>query len=356
MDLTEWIPEFTRRDWETSTDGTVRFAVIGLGGFARDWSLPAFAETDYCRATVAVSGSPEKARRVADEFDLEHGITYDEFHDGVAADAYDAVYVVTPHAYHREYIETAADLGKAVLCEKAMAATVEGAEAIAETVEATDTTFMLAYRMQLGPAVRRMRELIREGFVGDPVHVNSNFSVTMLEDPSEDADQWRLDEDVSGGGALVDLGLYPLNTTRFLLDADPTAVYASTSSPDAAFADVDEHIAFQLEFSDGVHAVCTASYNAHGSSHLTVTGTEGRLKLEPAFYEQKPQQVELTRDGVTTTVDLGSVNHLVEQFDYFAHCLLTDTAPEADEAHGLVDMRLVEALYESAETGTRVDC
>ncbi|WP_435317136.1 D-xylose 1-dehydrogenase Gfo6 [Haloarchaeobius sp. TZWSO28] len=348
--------EWHREDWRKPVDGgPVQFAVVGLGGFAREYALPAFADATNCEATVAVSSSPEKAESVADEFDMARAITYDEYHDGVAAEDYDAVYVVTPHALHEPYVETAAGLGKAVLCEKAMAATRDGAERIAKTVDEAGIPFMVAYRMQFGPAVRRARDLVESGFVGDPVHVHGSFSFRMLDDPSEPSDSWRLDKGLSGGGALTDIGLYPLNTTRFVLDSEPVSVAAATSSPDAAFADVDEHVAFQFVFEDGVSAQCTASFNAYEGHQLRITGTEGRITLDPIFVEGNEQTVTLERDGMTETVELGAVDQLPPQFDYFAQCVLRDEEPIAGAGEGVRDMELVEAIYEAADEERVVD-
>ena len=101
--------EFDSRDWQTATDGTVRYALVGLGWWTTDVAVPAIEESTFCETTVLVSGSAEKATRLADESDVERGITYEQYHEGVAADEYDAVYVATPNAYHLDYVETAFD-------------------------------------------------------------------------------------------------------------------------------------------------------------------------------------------------------------------------------------------------------
>lgn len=127
MALEAYLDEFTARDWEPDTepeDDPLRVAVIGLGGFARNRALPAIKQTTQCETTVVVSSSPEKAQTVATEFEADHTLDYEEFHAGKMSDAYDAVYIATPPAYHLEYAETAAEHGKHVLCEKPMEVTV----------------------------------------------------------------------------------------------------------------------------------------------------------------------------------------------------------------------------------------
>jgi xylose dehydrogenase (NAD/NADP) len=182
------------------------------------------------------------------------------------------------------------------------------------------------------------------------------MSQPLLADVIPDPDQWRLDPDLSGGATMIDIGLYPLNTARFVLDADPVRVTAHTSYQDESFAPTgDEHVSFGLEFPGGVHAACTASQAAYQSSHLRVTGTKGEIEVDPAFYNRQPREFQLSRAGGTVDLDFEQVNQMTEEFDYFAHCLLTDTAPHPDGDHGLVDMRVVEAVYEAADRGEAVN-
>lgn len=213
MDLTDYFDEFMRRDWQTITEGAVRIAVIGLGEFAYNRALPAIRDSELCETTLLVSGSPQKAEWVADEFDVAHVIDYGAFHDGDGTDDYDAVYVATPPAFHREYTETAARLGKHVLCEKPLARNVSEAERMIEACVEGGVTLMTAYRLRTEPAVRRMRELIRDGVIGTPVRVKGGFSSRLLD--TIDPDSWRLDPDIAGGGALLDLGVYPLTSRAF---------------------------------------------------------------------------------------------------------------------------------------------
>ncbi len=352
MSVPDPFSEFTDRDWQTADPGPpVRLAVIGLGWWVREEAIPAIAAGEFCETSVVVSSSREKAERVRDRTPTaEHALTYGEYHDGVAADVYDAVYVCTPNATHLEYVETAAELGKAALCEKPMEASVERAERLVEVCEEHGVTLMIAYRMQTEPAVRRARELIRDGFVGDPILVQGHMSDSLLE-LIPDPDQWRLDPELSGGCSLIDIGIYPLNTTRFLLDAEPVSVQGRTVSVHDAFSEVDEHVTFQVAFTDDVSAIYSASHNAHGASHLKVLGSEGEITLEPVFFPWDDREVVLRRGGTVDRITFEQVDQMEEEFDYFGHCLRSGTEPTPDGRHGLRDMRTIEAVYESAEEG-----
>ena len=344
----------TERDWQTVEDGTVRFALVGLGWWTQEFVVPALESASLASATVAVSSSREKADRLSSEVSsIETALIYEEFREGEALDAYDAVYVCTPNATHLEYVIAAADHGKDVLCEKPMEATVERAERMTERCKGNDVTLMIAYRMHTEPVVRLARTVIERGLIGTPVLVRGQNAQPLLE-MIDDPDQWRLDPELSGyGTSVMDLGIYPLNTARYLLDADPIAVDAMMRSPDKAFEDVpDEHAAFSIEFDDGTYAACTASQNAYDTTSLEIVGTEGKLTLDPAFHMETTLRVTHEGGEFERTVD---ADQMEEEFEYFSNQLLADEPVHADGEHGLLDMRAIEAIHEAAERGTRVE-
>jgi predicted dehydrogenase len=356
MELATYLDGFTTRDWEPETDpedGPLRVAVIGLGGFACNRALPAIEQTTHCETTVVVSSSPEKAQTVATQFEADHILDYEEFHTGRMNDAYDAVYIATPPAFHLEYAETAAEHGKHVLCEKPMEVTVERAEQMVRVCEDADVTLMIAYRMQAEPAVRRLRELIQDGFIGEPVYLHGQFSSDPYDDDSEE-DVWRVDPEIAGGGALMDLGIYPLNTSRFLLGTDPVAVQATTATPHEEFAGVDEHVFFQVSFADAVTGSFSASFNAHRESRLQVVGTEGRVLIESAFGALVNRDTVVERGDMHTELTGPYVNEVVEEFEYFATKVLTGEEPEPTGSHGLTDLEVMTGAYESAQTDSWV--
>jgi predicted dehydrogenase len=347
MDTLPSVERFRSRDWlSTEPEGQVRFALVGLGGFTREWIIPSVAESPFAETTCLVSGDADKADRIARERDVDRAVTYDAFLDGAADDAYDAVYIATPNALHLPYAEHAAAAGKHVLCEKPMEATADRAEAMLEACEDAGVTLMIAYRLQFNPVVRWVRHLVREGHLGTPVHVRGAMSQDVFEMIGPDPDQWRLDPEMSGGAALADLGLYPLNTTRFLLDADPETVTAQVRNRHEAFDGVDETVAFTVGYDDGTLGAYAASQRASLGSHLHVTGTEGSVRLDPVFFGEV--EATVTTDDGTVTLAPGEENEMREEFDYFATRVLTDSPVAPDGAHGLHDMETIGRLYDDA--------
>ena len=353
----EYLDEFTRRDWETldpdAVTDPVRVAVVGLGWFAREWALPGIERSAYTEATVVTDVDAAAVETAAAERDLT-GVTPEAFRAGAAADEYDAVYVATPNATHLEYVEAAAQQGKAVLCEKPLEATLDRARRLVAACDEAGVPLMVGYRMQTDPAARRLRDLVDAGVAGEVVGVHATMSQMMLGELGTDTDQWRLDPELSGGCAAMDLGVYPLNTTRFALGEDPVRVSGRTRSEHKAFADVDEHASFRLAFPGGVDAFCTVSQNAQHASRLEVTGTEARLILDPAFYEREDRGFAVVRDGTRVDLDFDQVHQIEEEFAYFGHQLLAGEPFHADGEHALTDMRALDGIYESAETGRPV--
>ncbi|WP_224270906.1 D-xylose 1-dehydrogenase Gfo6 [Haloprofundus salinisoli] len=356
MAFTDWMTDYAGRDWQQSASGTVRYALVGLGWWTTDVALPAIAAAELCETTVVVSSSAEKASRIAGEHGVDYGITYDDYHEGVAADAYDAVYIATPNAFHLEYAETAAQLDKGVLCEKPMEASVERAERIVNVCDDADVPLMVAYRMQTDPAVRRARELVEDGFLGEPVQVYGNNSQPLLE-MIPDRNQWRLNPELTGYGASVmDLGIYSINTARYLLRRDPVTVEARMSSPHEAFDAVpDERSSFLAVLEGDVQMVSTASQRAHADTQLKITGTDGQLELRPAFHGQCT--LYASKGDVTAEVShrsFDAVEEMTEEFDYFADRLLSEAIIYPDGEHGLTDLRIIEAIHQAADTETAV--
>ena len=352
-----------KRDWDTDIDTTLRVALVGLGGFARGAALPSLADADYCDPTVFVTGSGDQTTDLAAEYGVDHVVDYEAYAAGEAADAYDAVYVATPNALHREHVETAADLGKAVVSEKPLADTVADAEATVEACDRAGVPLMTAYRMQLDPVMRRLRDSLAD-LVGDVVAFHCDFSFEVITD-SRGPDQWRIDPDLAGGGALFDVGVYPLNTARFLLGEDPVAVSGRTRGDDpfdgtprrdadGAYRAADEHVAFRVDWPDCTGSF-TASFSGQGGTTFTVVGSEGRVHVEDAFDPKTARRVSVERDEGTVELAPPATDEMREEFDYFAHQVATDSDVEPDGEDGLTDVRALAAVLESAATGERVE-
>lgn len=273
-----------------STDRPVRFGVIGTGGiataFTRDLALLPDAEM------VAV-GSRSQAS--ADAFGDAHAIA--RRHDSYAALAtdpeVDVVYVSTPHPDHHASARLAIDAGKAVLVEKPF--TMDAVEALDLVTAARErgTFVMEAMWARFNPHLVRVRELLAAGVLGTVTTVLADHAQWFADDPA-----FRLFAPELGGGALLDLGIYPVSLASMVLGT-PTEVVAR-STP--ASTGVDGQTSILLGYPGGAHAVLSTTLFAAGPNRAAIVGTDGRIEIDGTWYA--PTSFTLTlRSGEVTRYD-----------------------------------------------------
>jgi len=227
----------------------IRYAVVGLGEISVNHFMPACKMSAMSQVTALVSGHPEKAKKLAAEYGVPDSSiysyeTYDRMRDNGEIDA---VYIGLPNSMHAEYTIRAAQAGKHVLCEKPMANTVKESEEMVAACAKANRKLMIAYRCQLEPVILKARDLIRTKAIGNVEAIEGAFGF------NSPPGVWRLDRKLAGGGPLMDVGIYPLNTTRFLLGEEPSHISARSSviDHDGRFNTVEENLAWTMEFSLG---------------------------------------------------------------------------------------------------------
>ena len=244
--------------------------------------LPAFGETKKSRLVALVSGTPNKAARVAAEYGVRPEAVYDYTGLDRIRDNPEikVVYIILPNALHKEYTIRAAQAGKDVLCEKPMAVSSAEGQAMVDACRAAQRKLMIAYRCQYEPYNREVLRMVREQVLG-PARFIDAVNTQNQGDPT----QWRLKRALAGGGSLPDIGLYCLNAARFLTGEEPIEVFARTFSPpgDPRFGEVEETVNFMLRFPSGVVANCASSYGMHESRFLRVHTPGGAISLDGAF-------------------------------------------------------------------------
>ncbi len=333
----------------------VGFAVVGLGRLALEEILPAFGQAKQARLAALVSGSPDKLATVAHQYGVAPRSTYDYagFDRIIDDPAIRAVYIALPNAMHREFVERAARAGKHVLCEKPMATSVADARAMVAACAAADVRLMIAYRIQYQPHTLRALRFVRERTFGRLVGISAVNVQTVAADG---AAQWRHKARMSGGGALPDIGLYLLNTARFLTGEEPVALWATQSSPpgDPRFTEVEETMAFTLRFASGSIVNSLTSYGARDDKHQRLNFETATVDM-PEAYSYRGQSLVLTRregdETARTELIIPEVNVFAAEIDHFADCLLTGRRPRTPGEEGVQDQVLMDALYASARNG-----
>ena len=337
-------------------DQRVGFAVVGLGHLALDQIIPAFGESKKARLAALVSGDRSKALAVARQHGLaEKNIydytTYDQLKDNPDVQV---IYIVLPNGMHAEYTVRGAQAGKHILCEKPMANSAAECEQMIAACQKADRHLMIAYRIQYEPHHRLLQQWVRERKYG-AVKVIEGANGQDQGDPN----QWRQNKKLAGGGALPDVGLYCLNTFRFLLGEEPEEVFAMSRQPtdDPRFKEVEDTMIFQLRFPGGVLCNAMTSYSTHRTQRYRVNAEDGWFGMDPAFPYKGLEMEASHAEGKLEFRDhpkLSPQDQFALELDHMAGCVLDDKRPYTPGEEGLQDQRIMEALYESAATGKPV--
>jgi predicted dehydrogenase len=339
-------------------DQRIGFAVVGLGRLSLEEILPAFAQSSKAKLVALVSGTPEKLRTVARQYGIASDAcySYDDFDSIKDNPEVKVIYVVLPNAMHREYTERAARAGKHVLCEKPMSVSSAEAKKMIEACEAARVKLMIAYRIQYEGYNRRLAELVRGETFGRLVGMTAINVQTVAEDGEK---QWRHKRAMAGGGSLPDIGLYLLNTARFLTGEEPTEIMATIYSPpgDPRFREVEETVSFTLRFPSNMIANCFTSYGARDDKHQRLNFATAVADMPNAYlYEGQKLTIISRQDDATAeaTLTLHVKNQFATEIDHMATCVIDDRMPRTPGEEGMQDHVLMEAIYKSAATGLPV--
>ena len=207
---------------------------------------------------------------------------------------------------------------------------------------------MTAYRLHFEHVNLKALELVRRGRIGDPKIFTSLFSMKVR--PGDIRTQQE-----TGGGTLYDLGVYCINASRNLFQAEPKEVLAcSVNAAPEKLPEIDESTAATLRFDGERVATFVTSFNAADTAAYTVVGTKGVLRVDPAYEYSEGLSYELRVDGRTIKKKTAKGDQFAPELLYFSDCILRNRQPEPSGEEGMQDVRIVEALYESAEIGKAV--
>lgn len=337
-------------------DKRIGFAIVGLGRLSINQILPAFGRSQYAKPVALVSGDSTKAGKIAAQYGIDPRSLYDyKTYERLADNPQvKVIYIVLPNGLHEEFVIRGAKTGKHILCEKPMATNSAEAERMIAACNQASVKLMIAYRQQYEPHNQALRKLIEQGKLGQlRGFVSSNSQ--RQGDPT----QWRLKKALAGGGCLPDVGLYCLNAARFLSGRNPISVSATLYQPteDPRFKEVEATCSFSLTFPDGYIATCTTSYDVHKSQFLRIEGTEAWAELSPA-YAYNGNKLAWSR--LDNNVEVQSVPQIEEkdqfasEMDHFCECIVQNKMPHTPGEEGLLDHRIMEAIYVSARTGKTV--
>jgi glucose-fructose oxidoreductase len=328
----------------------IRYAVVGLGHIAQVAVLPAFANARRnSKLAALVSGDPVKLEELGKKYQVENLCSYGQYEELLRSGKIDAVYICLPNSMHCEYSVRAAAAGVHVLCEKPMAVTEEECERMAEAARRGGPNgkvkLMVAYRLHFERANLEAVEIARSGRIGEPREFSAAFTMTVV------PDNIRVKASL-GGGVLYDIGIYCINAARALFRDEPIEARAMTAG---MIGDVEESAGALLRFPNERIASFACSFGSAKVSQYRVIGTKGDLELDPAFEYAGALRHRLTIDGETRERRFAKRDQFAPELLYFSDCVLHNRDPEPSAEEGLADVRIIRALYRSAQTGQPVE-
>lgn len=325
----------------------LNIALVGLGSYATGQLAPALQETKLCKLNGIVTGTPQKEQLWARKYDIPEDNIYDyeTFNQIADNNSIDIIYIVLPNGMHGEYTIRSAQAGKHVICEKPMATSVEDCQRMIDACNKADKKLSIGYRIHFEPHHKRIMQIGRDQVFGSVQQMNGGFGF-----PFNDLDSWRLDQELSGGGPLMDVGIYAVQAAMYSMGKLPTSVSATDKTRNSSkFKEVEGTLHWDLTFPDGIHQHGKTSYE-ESHNNLRVDAENGWAQVNPAF----------SYSGIRGTTSNGSmdfpqVNQQMLQMDDFARCILEDDQTIVPGEMGKRDVRILYAIYQAAETGNEVE-
>jgi glucose-fructose oxidoreductase len=318
-------------------------ALMGLGLYSRGELGPALLKTKVCRFAGVITGSRDKGLAWSRQYGFpEKNIwSYDTVHEIAGNPDIDIVYVVTPNGLHPEHAIKAAHAGKHVICEKPMANSAADCDAMIAACRKANVRLSVGYRLHFDPNHIELDRLARDGDFGALSRLTGEHSWAFRQRA------WRIEKALSGGGPLMDVGIYVIQAACRAAMAQPVAIAARElpKTNPSLFNEVEETIEWTMEFPGGVTCRASSSY-ARNSNFFLAEGAQGWIRLDPAYGYR----------GIVGTTSQGplacpEVPQQALQMDDFATCLLTGRKPPVSGEMGRDHMVIIDAIYRSAASG-----
>lgn len=332
-------------------DGPVlRVAIMGLGGYANRVA-DAMQSCVKAKLVGVISGTPAKIKDWQGRFAIpeKNCYNYDNF-DRIKDNAdIDVVYITTPNGLHHDQVIRVAAAGKHVICEKPMAINAREGQEMIDACKKANVQLLVGYRMHFEPKTLEIIRMRNAGELGKILFFQGQCGF-KIGDPT----QWRLNKQLAGGGSMMDIGIYAINGSRYMVGEDPIWVTAQETKTDPVKfkAGVDETIQFQLGFPGGAVASCLSTYNMNNLDRFFLNGEKGYAELWPSTgygpIKGRTSKGELTQPHVT---------HQTVQMDEMAGILLEGKQPvvPVNGAEALKDLKIIDAIYKAVKTGQKVN-
>jgi predicted dehydrogenase len=330
-------------------DKILRVAIMGLGSYGTRVA-EAMKESKRARLVGVISGTPSKVTDWQSKYGIpdKNCYNYENFDQIKDNPDIDAVYVITPNALHKDQVIRVAKAGKHAICEKPMAVNAKDGQAMVDACKAAGVQLLIGYRMHFEANTLEAIRMRKSGELGE-VKFFQGLSGFVIGDPT----QWRLNPKLSGGGAMMDIGIYSINGARYMLGEEPIWVTAQETKTDPVkFKEgIDETIQFQMGFPSGAVASCLSTYAMNGLDKFFLNGSKGWVEMQPSTGYGPIKG--MTSEG---PLELPHVTHQAVQMDRMAAILFDGAKPEVpvNGEEGVKDMKIIDAIFAAVKSGKKV--
>ncbi|WP_100627727.1 Gfo/Idh/MocA family protein [Algoriphagus formosus] len=324
-------------------------ALVGLGYYSTDLLAPALEITKHCYLAGIITGTPEKEKIWMDKYGIpkENVYNYENFDSIKDNPDIDVIYVVLPPSMHREYVERAAAAKKHVWCEKPMAVTANECQSMIDACQANGVSLSIGYRCQHEPNTLEFQRIVKEGLLGSVQRVECAAGYR-----ENRTNHWKQKREM-GGGVIYDMGVYSIQGARLGSNLEPIAVKSAkvwTERPEIYKDGLGEIVEAELEFPNGVSAWIKTSF-AENVNFLNIYCENGTIEMAPfQAYAGNRGKSPLGEINFPYQVPWQQAN----QMDMDALAIMNNQPMKVPGEEGKRDIRIVEAILESAETGQRV--
>lgn len=317
----------------------VRWGILGVARVATNHVIPAMQRGQYSEITAIASRDFDKAKRASATFGIPKA--YGSYEELVADPDVEAIYNPLANHLHVPWSIRAAEAGKHVLCEKPIGLNVEEVRQLLETRDRTGVKIQEAFMIRTHPQWLATVEMIRSGRIGTPRSVMGYFGF-FNDDPAN-----IRNKPVTGGGAVMDIGCYLINTSRFVFGEEPRRVMALMEvDPQLG---VDRLTSMILDYPSG-HAVATCGTQIAYSQRVHIFGTQGHIEIQIPFNPPKDRASSLVVNGELQ--ELAVCNQFAIQGDLFSKAIRENTPVAIPLEDSLSNMQVIEAVFRSARSGT----
>jgi predicted dehydrogenase len=327
------------------TEKKLGMALVGLGKYSTEQLAPALLETKHCYLAGIVTGTESKIQEWKVKYSIPDGniYNYENFDDICSNKEIDILYIVLPNALHAEYVIRGAKAGKHIICEKPMGLSVKECDDMISACKEAGVMLSIGYRLHFDPHHRDVMKMGQSKIFGELTNIHAAHG-------SDETEGWRLNKKLAGGGPLMDLGIYCIQAARYTSGMEPIAVKAKEGEKTnpSLFKSIEESLTWEMEFPNGLTALCETSYSADMNS-LHADAAHGWFELSPAY-----QYEGIKGKTATGFIDLPQINQQALQMDDFAHAIVTSGPVKVTGEMGRNDLKIIEAIYKSMETGTKV--